>query len=211
MNIGLAVRHDCPKNATYKVTLPANDFPLVFIESDALRSIYDHAAEGFPVEIGGYYLGMPLIDTTSKVCATYIQECVRAIATSTRTHVTMHAETFRAVEERRAEKETLVVGYYHSHPGLSVFQSGEDLHNFRSYHPERYQIAVVADSTLVNRDKLDLHSAWIGFFAWNAKRQSIKLPPDNLFLITAEQSAFELITDRSYIVVDGSTSPGTDG
>jgi proteasome lid subunit RPN8/RPN11 len=195
MNVGPVTRHDYAREAQFHVPLPNNNLPLVFVTETALRAIFDHAVEGFPMEIGGYYLGFPLVDRDSRVKATFIEEVIRAITTSTRTHVTMHAETFNAVEQRRAVTNNVLVGYYHSHPALGIFQSCEDVLNFRSGHPEDYQIAIVADSSLAKSDSLEPHESWIGFFAWDAAHNPIKLPPENLFVLQSKDSAFTLIPD----------------
>jgi proteasome lid subunit RPN8/RPN11 len=193
MTIGPVTRFDYAREAHFRVPLPNNNLPLVFVPDTVLRAIFDHAAEAFPLEIGGYCLGLPLVDHSSKAKATFIEEVVRAIGTSTRTHITMHPETFHLVEQRRAVANNLLVGYYHSHPALSVFQSPEDVSNFRMYHPEDYQIAIVADSSLAKANSLDLHEPWIGFFAWDAAHNPEKLPPENLFVMQSEKPAFTMV------------------
>lgn len=193
MNIGPVTRHDEPRAVQMQIRLPANQMPSVFVTNAVLRSMYDHAVEGYPVEIGGYYLGLPLQDRELALRATFITEAVRAIATSTRAHVTMHAETFHEVEKCREKSDTILVGYYHSHPGLSVFQSGEDVYNFRTYHPENYQIAIVVDSTLTKPESLDPSKSWIGFFTWDANHNPVRLPAENLFVVDETQLPFTMI------------------
>jgi proteasome lid subunit RPN8/RPN11 len=193
MRVGPDTRFDHPRDAEFKIVPPSNNLPLVFVTEEVLHAIVEHAAEGFPLEIGGYCLGLPLVDHLLNANATFIQEVVRAITTSTRTHVTMHPETFLALEQRRAPTDTLLVGYYHSHPGHGVFQSIEDIYNFQSYHTEDYQIAIVADPSLVGSTAL-LPYGWIGFFAWDAVHTPIMLPPENLLVSESEGSLFALLS-----------------
>jgi proteasome lid subunit RPN8/RPN11 len=176
-----------------------------------MRAIFDHAAEGFPLEIGGYCLGFPLVDHDLQARATLIEDTVRAITTSTASHVTMHAESFHAVERRRVMANNVLVGYYHSHPALSVFQSCEDVSNFRAFHPEDYQIAIVADSSLAKPDALEPHASWIGFFAWDDDHDPVKLPSENLFVVEKKETIFTLLPTLQPVPKQPSEPSDQDG
>jgi len=94
----------------------------------------------------------------------------------------MHPESLKEVEAVRGD--TILVGYYHSHPGLSVFQSPTDVKNFMQYHSEPYQIAIVVDPTRANPNRLDdTTSGWIGFFVWDKHHHPVKLSPGSVRIV----------------------------
>ncbi|MCC3440240.1 MULTISPECIES: Mov34/MPN/PAD-1 family protein [unclassified Microcoleus] len=183
MKIVKVTRHDQAKFTRLAIPFDQNHLPIILIQREVLEEIYAHAAEGYPNEVAGYYVGFPLQDITSRRNITYIEKSIRAISTASHTYVTMHPESFKEVEAVRQQSGTILVGYYHSHPGLSVFQSGTDLKNFRDYHSEPYQIAIVVDSTRTSPNRLDVGSDWIGFFGWDQNHNPTKIPACNIKVV----------------------------
>jgi proteasome lid subunit RPN8/RPN11 len=140
-----------------------------------------HAQQGYPVEIAGYALGLPLIDTVTERACTYIDRVIKAECESTRTHVTLLPSGMHEVQKTCDETGLILVGYYHSHPGFSVFQSGEDVSTYQNYYPEPYQMAIVVDPTRTEAAVLE-DEPWIGFFGWDGGRTPQRLPVDHLRL-----------------------------
>lgn len=165
--------------------------PGVMIRPQVLSAIYDHAQRGYPIEIAGHYVGWPLLDVETGLPITYIEQSLEAITTGTPTHVTIHPESLIAVDALCKRTGTLLVGYYHSHPGLSVFQSGTDTSYYGDYFREPYQIAIVVDPTRTSKDKLDPRGEWIGFFAWNSHQTPTRLPAGNIWLIRERPTIVE--------------------
>src|SRR5437868_269871 len=97
MRLGQVVQHDEPRPVRLGFKAPHHNLPVVLIRKEALVGMYNHAKEGYPVEIGGYFVGFPMIDVDTGLKITYVEQIVRAISTSTHTHVTMHPESFNAV------------------------------------------------------------------------------------------------------------------
>jgi proteasome lid subunit RPN8/RPN11 len=183
MKIVKVTRHDEPRFTHLSIPFEQNHLPIILIQREVIEEIYAHAAEGYPNEVAGYYVGFPLQDITSQRNITYIEKSIRAISTASHTYVTMHPESFREVEAARQQSGTILVGYYHSHPGLSVFQSDTDLKNFRDYHIEPYQIAIVVDSTRTSSNRLDVGLNWIGFFGWDQNHNPTKIPACNIKVV----------------------------
>jgi len=156
---------------------------MVLIRREVADDLYRHAASELHHEVGGYLLGFPAVDFDDTVHMTYIETAVPAVYASTPTFVTMHPESFAEVERVREQTGTILVGYYHSHPALRVFQSDTDVENFSKFHAERYQIAVVVDPTRTSQRELDLTTDWIGFFAWNGQHKAVRLPSSHLVLV----------------------------
>lgn len=183
MKVGKVTRHDEPRPVRLGLRAMENDTPVVLVRPEALSAMYNHAAEGYPVEVIGCLLGLPLLDVETGVRATYIEQVVRGIATASHTHVIMDPESFKEVDEIGKKSGTLLVGNYHSHPEMGVFQSGTDVNNFKSHHNESYRIAIVLDSTLTTHDRLDTRPPWIGFFAWDKNHKPIRLPAGNAHIV----------------------------
>lgn len=195
MQIVQAERHDQPRDASLGLSDVDADLPIVCVMSSTINAMYTHAQGEMQHEVGGYLLGWPLRDTVSGRLVTYIEDTCRARYESTPTFVTMHADGFIDVEKVRENR--LLVGYYHSHPGLGIFLSGTDVQNFGMYHPEPYQIAIVVDPSKTPLRELTAHSEAIGIFAWKATGQPTRLGPRNI-KITDARPAVELRPTSSF-------------
>ncbi|MEN3335190.1 MAG: hypothetical protein V7641_4555 [Blastocatellia bacterium] len=181
--IGTVKRYDEARPVHIDVDLPSSELPLVIIHTEAIEEMYYHAAYEMQHEVGGYFLGFPVKDVKTGVCATYIESAIRAIYNSTPTHVLMHPESFNQVEVVREKNNTILVGYYHSHPRLNIFQSGTDVKNFKDYHSDLYQIAVVVDPSKTKPEHIFVNSDWIGYFGWNKRLDPVLLPPVNIRMV----------------------------
>lgn len=137
----------------------------VLVGAAAVEEMLVHAREGFPLEIGGHLLGYRLVDTDNNRVVTYIDRAMRAETDSTHTHVLFLPTNIGRIQEVCEREKLQIVGYYHSHPGFGVFQSGEDVQNYRLYYNEPHQIATVIDPTKAGSGKV-VRSHWLGFFGW---------------------------------------------
>ncbi|GMQ77969.1 MAG: hypothetical protein BMS9Abin02_0461 [Anaerolineae bacterium] len=100
----------------------------VFMRQQALRQIYDHGQSDLAVELGGLLLGSVIKgkdELSIKILAT--------IPVSTIDHGPIHftftADAWAQVNRERLDKypDLDVVGWYHTHPGLGVFFSADDV------------------------------------------------------------------------------------
>ncbi len=135
-------------------------------------------------EVGGYVVGYPLRERASRALVTYVDEAIEAQYDSTPTFVTLHAESFLEVERVRGDR--ILVGWYHSHPRLGIFLSGTDVQNFRLYHSDAYQLAIVVDPSKTKAQDFTPHSEAIGFFAWQTPGVPARLRGENIRLATAQ-------------------------
>ena len=138
--------------------------------------------QGYPLEIGGHLIGRKIIDQASGLPMTYVDRAMEADADSTHSHVSFRATNALRVHETCEELTIQVVGYYHSHPGFGVFQSGEDVRNFSLYYPYDHQVAVVIDPTKVKR-AITIASNWLGFFGWNSQMKPYLLDDSCVWLL----------------------------
>lgn len=211
MRLGPVVRHDLPRQA--KIDLPhTNDgLPHVLVARPILTAMYQHAIHGFPLEIGGYLVGAPIVDSESNQRCTLLHTTVEGRCISTRTHVTLLPEGMGLLHQVCQEREELLVGYYHSHPGFGVFQSGEDLDTFKQYYPEGYQVAIVVDPTKATIDALGVGGSWIGFFVWGSNGLATKLDSTHIHQVS-EPVAEALLTkpEKAYVEPPGDLVVSSD-
>jgi proteasome lid subunit RPN8/RPN11 len=185
MRLGKVSRHDSPRPAQLDLPQAFDDVPFVVIAPKVLNEMFHHAQEGFPLEIAGYVLGRPYVDIVSEQQCTVIEHLVHAQCISTRTHVTLLPSGLIEVQQVCDRTGMILVGYYHSHPGFSVFQSGEDLRTYSEYYPESYQIAIVVDPTRIEESDLHPGGEWIGFFGWDASHTAKKIPAEQVLPLSA--------------------------
>lgn len=183
MTTGKVTRYDQARRVHLGDNIARPDHRLVLISKEALGEMYAHAVGEMHHEVGGYLLGLPIVDHETNVEATYIETAVRAVYDSTPTYITMHAESLARVESVRQAANTILVGYYHSHPRLTVFQSTTDVRNFQLYHSENYQIAVVVDPSSTSEDEVLTDGAWIGYFAWDKDSSPVRLAAENITIV----------------------------
>jgi len=168
-----------------------NRYPKIIIDEDVIHSLYRHAECEMHHEVGGYLLGIPLIDKNTNNKATFIKFMHIAEYVSTPSHVTMNPKSLMHVDHLCKKTSSLLVGYYHSHPNLSVFQSGEDVENFKMYYPEIYQVAIVIDPSMTTPYTYKFESDWIGFFMWNQENHNpMRVPRQNIVICSKWEPKF---------------------
>lgn len=177
--IGNVTRYD-EKRIIRLDNTPQNELPVVLIRKEVLHQMYQHAASETHHEVGGYLIGFPAKDEKTGVTVTYIEKAIKAIYESSPTHVTMLPVSFNDVENTRQKDGTILVGWYHSHPRLGIFLSGTDKRNYKDYHHEDYQIAIVVDPSIAPERAIESRLDWIGFFGWNGQGQDTLLHDPNI-------------------------------
>lgn len=186
--IGNVVRYD-QRRIIRLESIPGNhDGPMVLVHKKVLYDIYHHADNELHHEVGGYLIGFPAIDHRTGKKVTYVDKAIRAIYDSSKTHVTMHSISFNEVENIRQRDGTILVGWYHSHPNMGIFLSGTDTENFRIYHPEQYQVAVVVDPSKTEKN-IESDSEWIGFWGWNSRGEIVRVPEKNIHYVDIRPEA----------------------
>ncbi len=129
----------------------------VFVTQAAYERICAHAQTDMDNEVGGWLAGRWCRDAETKVEFVVVEallpaQQVRSGSTFlTFTHDSQVA-MLAALEERYAKKG--VVGWYHTHPRMSVFLSGYDVWLHNHFFPQPWQVALVVEP----------HSGTGGFF-----------------------------------------------
>ena len=123
---------------------------VVFLQS-AYKKVVDHLARDTTREHGGFLLGYESA-LESGVPAVVITDAVAARRTEgTPIRLTFTTDTWRDFEDeilRRyldQERVPLRLGWYHSHPNISIFLSQYDLDVCTTFQRRRYPVALVVD------------------------------------------------------------------
>lgn len=121
----------------------------VFVDLDTMLDMQEHAAEDTSVELGGILLGYR---GTHEDGAPYvvINDSLRARHyKATRGSFTFTHETWADLNQRRASlpDSTEIVGWYHTHPGWSVFLSDLDVFICDHFFSNPDDVALVIDPT----------------------------------------------------------------
>jgi proteasome lid subunit RPN8/RPN11 len=132
-------------------------FP-IYLHQRVNISVTQHARQNPDREVGGVLLGDVRLDEHGQMYV-YVTHSLKAEFTSEgHGHVTFSHETWLHIH---ATHETLypdkaIVGWYHTHPGWTIFLSPWDLFIHQNFFKQPWQIALVIDPTLDQA----------GFFVW---------------------------------------------
>ncbi len=134
-----------------------SDAPAIYVYDDVLADVIRHSETDLKRETGGFLLGGLHYD---KEVYIEVRAFLPATATASRaTSLTFTHRTWAAMT-RRTEADypgELVLGWQHTHPGLSVFLSAYDVFIHRHFFSQPWQIALVVDPC----------SRRFGFFQWH--------------------------------------------
>ena len=97
----------------------------VYINKEAYSMMEKHAYHGAPGEIGGFLLGRPCIIGDDSV--TWVMKAVPGNCVLSRGHVVIKSTTYDRAWTEMEQDELIIVGWYHTHPGMGIFLSGTDV------------------------------------------------------------------------------------
>lgn len=147
---------------------PAQEIVRILFGPEAYRDIDEHAHSTLRNEVGGLLLGraytapdMPQLVFVEAIAS------VRAYNTeASATHVKFDPETWSMMLKEKDEKhpDLRIVGWYHTHPNMSVFVSGYDIDAHRQF-PEPWHIALVV------APQMDRSHTTGGFFIPDARNR----------------------------------------
>jgi proteasome lid subunit RPN8/RPN11 len=120
--------------------------PFIFIDRGASRAMWTEARRDTSREVGGILAGEPYQDPAGRYFV-IVRRAVHATDTAgTSTHLQFHSESWHPVWRLlHAHPKLKVVGWYHTHPRMSVFFSRTDRRTQRNHFSQPWQIAVVLD------------------------------------------------------------------
>ena len=124
----------------------SDDMP-IYVDLDVMRDMVAHSYSNKKVELGGVMLGQSFTDADGRSFVV-ISDCIRAQHyQATRGSFKFTRETWsdigRQVSRRRPELR--IVGWYHTHPGWTVFLSPMDLFICENFFASPEDVALVID------------------------------------------------------------------
>lgn len=120
----------------------------VFIEQAAMERINAHLSSNTAVELGGLLVGLPYYAPSIDAYLVAIYDGYAADAgKETAVSFEYTADTWQQMTPKLQEMppDYVVVGSYHSHPGLGVFLSTTDIDTQINVFSQEWQVALVID------------------------------------------------------------------
>jgi len=102
---------------------------LIFVDLDVMRDMEAHAQSNTNVELGGVMLGRQSVDDQGRPFVTITDSLRAEHYEATKGSFKFTHETWSQISRQRDQfrPDLEMVGWYHTHPGWSVFLSGMDL------------------------------------------------------------------------------------
>jgi proteasome lid subunit RPN8/RPN11 len=140
---------------------PGAPFP-IFLHQRVNRLITQHARENRRCEVGGVLLGDVRQDVAGQFHVIVTHALRAEFATETHAHLTFTHKTWLTIHQMHESQypDRTIVGWYHTHPGWSIFLSASDLFIHRNFFKQPWQIALVIDPSIDQG----------GFFVWKGTR-----------------------------------------
>jgi proteasome lid subunit RPN8/RPN11 len=159
----------------------------IFIDEIVLKEIDDYLSSDTSNELGGVLLGNVYKDRNDNLFIV-IDSGIRAEhSTSSISRLTFTHETWdyinSVLEEKYPSKK--ILGWYHSHPGHTVFLSGHDLFIHENFFNLPFMVAYVFDPTINDR----------AFFSW--KENEIKKAA-GFYIMNPDDTHKQNFTNRSF-------------
>jgi len=127
---------------------PRRDGVQVFVSDHVLQAVFNHVQSDLRHEQGGVLIGYPYRDRTTGVPFIDVIRAIPALgAEGTSVHLQFTPESWAHMSGMISEhyNDCVVVGWYHSHPGLGIFFSGTDRATQRSFFNQVWSVALVVD------------------------------------------------------------------
>jgi proteasome lid subunit RPN8/RPN11 len=126
-------------------------YPIVFIAEAALEGLHAYLESDLSREHGGVLVGHPFRDPVSSHYFVDIRAAIPAInSEGSPVHLQFNAEAWDYISGLLEESfpDHVLLGWYHSHPGLGVFMSGTDQDTHRAFYYHLWNLALVVDPVL---------------------------------------------------------------
>lgn len=117
----------------------------LYLKAESLNAIHQKCKEELPNETIGLLVGTHNISRGFHY--TFVEGFLAGETRSTRIRVEFERGALGPLvaELRRRYPESMLVGWFHSHPGYGCFLSSTDLDTQHSYFREPYHVALVVD------------------------------------------------------------------
>jgi proteasome lid subunit RPN8/RPN11 len=119
-----------------------------FIESRALEGLHDYLAHDLKREHGGVLVGQPFFDCEENRYFIDIRAAIPALETEgNEVHLQFTPQSWSYISGIIEENfpDQVILGWFHSHPGLGVFMSGTDRATQSAFFRSPWNVAIVVD------------------------------------------------------------------
>jgi proteasome lid subunit RPN8/RPN11 len=154
--------NNLPSNAELIGSLPDNGHIKIYIEKTALEGLEQHLSSDKNNELGGVLAGYNC-KLHSGESFIVIRNYIKAgFTNSSVSRLTFTHQTWEQINNELENKypDEIILGWYHSHPGHSVFLSDYDVFIQKNFFNLEFMVAYVFDPTITQR----------GFFFWNSDK-----------------------------------------
>jgi proteasome lid subunit RPN8/RPN11 len=154
--------NNLPANAELIGSLPDNGHIKIYIEKTALEGLEQHLSSDKNNELGGVLTGYNC-KLHSGESFIVIRNYIKAgFTNSSVSRLTFTHKTWEQINNELENKypDEIILGWYHSHPGHSVFLSDYDVFIQKNFFNLEFMVAYVFDPTITQR----------GFFFWNSDK-----------------------------------------
>lgn len=145
-------------------TIISND-PIVFFPKKVYEKIMDHLTSNLSTELGGILTGDFYVDDNDKVKIIKIENCIESRNyNSTGVSLSMNTDIWNDVNNITKKENSIVIGWYHSHPNLGAFFSSTDRYTQKHFFNNDYSLGLVIDPVRMEEKYfLDKDSVEINF------------------------------------------------
>ncbi|MBI5035362.1 MAG: Mov34/MPN/PAD-1 family protein [Chloroflexi bacterium] len=173
-------------------------FP-IFMHHRVNVAITQHAREYSDREVGGVLLGDVKRDEHGQMYVVATHAIKAEFADETRGHITFTHNTWLQIHRarERLQPDKIIVGWYHTHPGWTIFLSQWDLFIHTSFFRAPWQIALVVDPSL---DRA-------GFFVWKDNQVNSPHKPIEPFRLAEIDGWADTVKPRVRIKLTDTVSP----
>ncbi|CAN5603701.1 hypothetical protein BH10BAC5_BH10BAC5_29110 [soil metagenome] len=153
------LQSEFPDNFTLDGIEPSVGSILIYIEEKALFGIDEFLKSDTNIELGGVLTGNAYKNSEGNEFVLIKNFIIAKHSSSTLSRLTFTHETWEFINNKIEKDfpEQKILGWFHSHPGHSVFLSGYDLFIQENFFNLPYMIAYVFDPVINDR----------GFFNWD--------------------------------------------
>ncbi len=149
--------------------LPTDDAVDILIDENAFIAARTHALASLNREVAGMLIGLPPEKQPDKRYVVHITDALIAHHTKmSGASVTYTPESWRDIHDQLGrlypEGGRVIGGWYHTHPGFSIFLSNMDLFIHMNFFTQVWHVALV----------LDPRAQTAGFFGWDRAKTRVR-------------------------------------
>ncbi|RXJ98693.1 hypothetical protein CRV02_13155 [Arcobacter sp. CECT 8989] len=145
-------------------TITSSD-PIIIFPTYIYEKILTHLKSDLTTELGGILTGNFFVDDDDKIKIIKIEDAVESRNySSTGVSLSMNSDIWNDVNKINDKNNSIVIGWYHSHPNLGAFFSATDRYTQKHFFNNDYSLGLVIDPIreeekyFLNKDSIEVCS-----------------------------------------------------